>query len=190
MWTHERCEDRGTPYVGKPRMSNWSGWRTWTQEWCFEPERQSVERYAGCWLVRKDEFDNDPRSKTVFCRNRCRQARLGSSVVGGSSRQRSDDRNSLVWNYRTSAHGNEAMVTGAGCESGAMESTGSYWIPVRNVVERAMEIVLVCGRKHRPRKGEKTDFRDAVDLGHKHRHGLLSGSYLPGASGVGRRAKT
>jgi len=81
-------------------------------------------------------------------------------------------------------------LLGAGCESGAMESTGSYWIPVRNVVERAMEIVLVCGRKHRPRKGEKTDFRDAVDLGHKHRHGLLSGSYLPGASGVGRRAKT
>ena len=70
-------------------------------------------------------------------------------------------------------------LTGHGCSSVAMESTGVYWIPVKNVLEQSMEIVLVCARKHRPQKGDKTDFRDAIDLGQHHRHGLLTGSYLP-----------
>ena len=34
-------------------------------------------------------------------------------------------------------------------------------------------------RKPHPKKGEKTDFRDAVDLAVHHRHGLLTGSFLP-----------
>jgi transposase len=66
-----------------------------------------------------------------------------------------------------------------GCSSVAIESTGSYWIPVKNVLEGAVEIVLVCSRKHHPQKGDKTDFRDAIGLAHYHRHGLLTGSYLP-----------
>jgi transposase len=66
-----------------------------------------------------------------------------------------------------------------GCTSVAMESTGSYWIPVKNVLEASQHIVLVCSRKHQPKKGEKTDFRDAINLGHQHRHGMLTGSYLP-----------
>ena len=66
-----------------------------------------------------------------------------------------------------------------GCTSVAMESTGSYWIPVKNVLEGAVRIVLVCPRKHKPEPGDKTDFRDAENLGHLHRHGLLQGSFLP-----------
>jgi transposase len=66
-----------------------------------------------------------------------------------------------------------------GCTSVALESTGSYWIPVKNVLEGACEIVLVCSRKHHPQKGDKTDFRDAIGLVHFHRHGLLKGSFLP-----------
>ena len=38
---------------------------------------------------------------------------------------------------------------------------------------------LVCARKHKPKKGEKTDFQDAINLAHLHRHGMLKGSYLP-----------
>ena len=30
-----------------------------------------------------------------------------------------------------------------------------------------------------PKKGDKTDFRDAIPLVHHHRHGLLTGSFLP-----------
>jgi transposase len=65
-----------------------------------------------------------------------------------------------------------------GCTSVAMESTGSYWIPVKNVLEGSMNLQLVCPRKHRPQRGEKTDFCDARNLAHLHRHGLLEGSFL------------
>src|SRR5215207_3368202 len=66
-----------------------------------------------------------------------------------------------------------------GCASVAMESTGSYWIPVKNVLEGSVRIVLVCAKKHKPERGEKTDFRDAKNLAHLQRHGLLTGSFLP-----------
>jgi transposase len=66
-----------------------------------------------------------------------------------------------------------------GCTSVALESTGAYWKPVRNVLKGALEMVLVCARKHHPKKGDKSDFRDAIQLVHYHRHGLLTGSYLP-----------
>lgn len=42
-----------------------------------------------------------------------------------------------------------------------------------------MEIVLVCARKQKPRRGDKTDCRDAGNLAHLHRHGLLRVSFLP-----------
>ncbi len=66
-----------------------------------------------------------------------------------------------------------------GCTSVAMESTGSYWIPVKNILEGSVEIVLVCAKKHKPERGDKTDFRDAKNLAHLHRHGLLKGSFMP-----------
>jgi len=72
-----------------------------------------------------------------------------------------------------------AWLVEEGCTSVAMESTGSYWIPVKNVLEGSVKIVLVCPRKHKPPRGEKTDFQDARHLAHLHRHGLLQGSYLP-----------
>src|SRR5882724_7317332 len=64
-----------------------------------------------------------------------------------------------------------------GCKSVAMESTGSYWIPVKNILEEGLEILLV--RPDKRRKKDKTDFLDAIDLCHRHRYGLLKGSYLP-----------
>ena len=66
-----------------------------------------------------------------------------------------------------------------GCTSVAMESTGSYWIPVKNILEDSVHITLVCARKHKPERGDKTDFRDPKNLAHLHRHGLLKGSFLP-----------
>lgn len=66
-----------------------------------------------------------------------------------------------------------------GCTSVAMESTGSYWIPVKNILEGSVRIVLVCPRKQKPERGGKTDFSDARNLAHLHRHGLLKASFLP-----------
>lgn len=73
----------------------------------------------------------------------------------------------------------ETWLRGAGCTTVAMESTGSYWVPVKNILEGSFKITLVSARKHRPKKGQKTDFRDAIDLAVKHRHGLLTGSFMP-----------
>ena len=50
---------------------------------------------------------------------------------------------------------------------------------MKNVLEDALELTLVCARKHRPKKGDKTDFKDSIHLAQQHRHGLLTGSYLP-----------
>src|SRR3954454_9343855 len=43
-----------------------------------------------------------------------------------------------------------AWLVQQGCTSVAMESTGSYWIPVKNVLEVNLRIVLVCAKKHKP----------------------------------------
>src|SRR4029077_20827222 len=58
-------------------------------------------------------------------------------------------------------------------------STGSWWISIKNELEDDLWMTLVCPRKHHPKKGDKTDFRDAIDLALHHRHGLLTGSFLP-----------
>jgi len=50
---------------------------------------------------------------------------------------------------------------------------------VKNILEGSVHITLVCARKHKPERGDKTDFRDAKNLAHLHRHGLLKGSFLP-----------
>ena len=77
-----------------------------------------------------------------------------------------------------------------GCVSVAMESTGSYWIPVKNILEGSVRIVLVCPKNHKPRRGDKTDFRDAQNLAQMHRHGMLKGSFLPPRSMVELRDLT
>ncbi|MBL0160823.1 MAG: hypothetical protein IPP47_27635 [Bryobacterales bacterium] len=43
-----------------------------------------------------------------------------------------------------------------------MESTRSYWIPVKNILEQDFQIVLVCAQA--PAERRQTDFRDAMDL--------------------------
>jgi transposase len=66
-----------------------------------------------------------------------------------------------------------------GCTTVALESTGSWWISIKNELEDDLRMTLVCPGKHHPKKGDKTDFRDAIDLALHHRHGLLTGSFLP-----------
>jgi transposase len=64
----------------------------------------------------------------------------------------------------------------------AMESTGVYWIPVRNVLERGdwkFDIVLVNPQHVRALQGEKTDDKDCRRLAELGQHDLLRGSFLP-----------
>src|SRR6266566_4772453 len=68
----------------------------------------------------------------------------------------------------------------AGCEVATMESTGSYWKPVWNVLEgRGFKLILVNAKHVRALPGEKTDPKDGKRLVTFTRHGQIRPSYVP-----------
>jgi len=66
-----------------------------------------------------------------------------------------------------------------GCTHAIMESTGSYWKPVFNILEGAVKVALANPHEVKARKGHKTDHRDAWWLAHWLRHGMVTPSFLP-----------
>ena len=60
-----------------------------------------------------------------------------------------------------------------------MESTGSYWIPVFNILEDHFVVVLANPEEVKNRKGHKTDRKDAEHLAELLRHGHIRSSYIP-----------
>lgn len=66
-----------------------------------------------------------------------------------------------------------------GCTHLAMESTGSYWRPVYNILEGQLEVLVVNAYHAKAVPGRKTDVRDSEWLADLLRHGLLRGSYIP-----------
>ena len=60
-----------------------------------------------------------------------------------------------------------------------MESTGSYWIPVFNILEDHFVIVLANPEEVKNRKGHKTDRKDAEHLADLLRHDHVRASYIP-----------
>jgi transposase len=62
----------------------------------------------------------------------------------------------------------------------AMESTGVYWIPVYQVLERhGIQVHLVSSKHFKTVPGRKTDIQDCQWLQHLHECGLLRGSFRP-----------
>jgi transposase len=61
----------------------------------------------------------------------------------------------------------------------AMESTGSYWHPVYNLLEERFNLLLVNTRHLKLVPGRKSDVRDAQWIAELLQHGLLRGSYVP-----------
>ena len=67
-----------------------------------------------------------------------------------------------------------------GCEKVAMESTGSYWKPVYNILESCGLSAIVVNAQHmRAVPGHKTDVSDAEWSADLLRHGLLKASFIP-----------
>ncbi|MDA8118048.1 MAG: IS110 family transposase [Actinomycetota bacterium] len=67
-----------------------------------------------------------------------------------------------------------------GVTDAAMESTGSYWKPVFNLLEESGIDVMVVNAAHvKAVPGRKTDVNDAQWLADLLRHGLLRGSFIP-----------
>ena len=67
----------------------------------------------------------------------------------------------------------------AGCTIAAMESTGSYWKPVWNVLEDRLDLILANAKHVRALPGEKTDCKDGKRLANLLRHGLIRASFVP-----------
>jgi transposase len=61
----------------------------------------------------------------------------------------------------------------------ALESTGSYWKPVYNLLEGSFTLLLVNAQHVKQVPGRKSDVRDAEWLAHLLRHGLLKASFVP-----------
>lgn len=65
------------------------------------------------------------------------------------------------------------------CTHAIMESTGSYWKPVFNILEGSVKIALANPHEVKARKGHKTDAKDAWWLAHLLRHGMVTPSFIP-----------
>jgi transposase len=66
-----------------------------------------------------------------------------------------------------------------GCTHAVMESTGSYWKPIFNVLEGHMTVVLANAEHVKVLRGHKTDPKDSRWLAGLLRHGLIHGSFIP-----------
>jgi len=71
----------------------------------------------------------------------------------------------------------EAQVTHV-----ALESTGSYWRPIYNILECHFELLLVNPNHVKNVPGRKTDVNDARWLAQLLQHGLIRPSFVPPAS--------
>ena len=60
-----------------------------------------------------------------------------------------------------------------------MESTGSYWKPVFNLLEAHVRVVLTNTADVQNRRGHKTDPNDSRWLAHLLRHGMIRPSFIP-----------
>ncbi|MEA4848673.1 MAG: IS110 family transposase [Clostridiaceae bacterium] len=67
------------------------------------------------------------------------------------------------------------------CRDVCMESTGKYWIPVYNVLEKDCSIVLAHPKYVKAIRGKKTDKKDAKWIADLFKHDLVAGSFMPPA---------
>ena len=61
----------------------------------------------------------------------------------------------------------------------AMESTGTYWKPVFNLLKSRLEVVLVNAHHIKQVPGRKTDVKDSKWIAQLLQHGLLCPSFIP-----------
>ena len=67
------------------------------------------------------------------------------------------------------------------CRDVCMESTGKYWIPVYNILEKECSIVLAHPKYVKAIRGKKTDKKDAKWIADLFKHDLVAGSFMPPA---------
>ena len=68
------------------------------------------------------------------------------------------------------------------CHTVVLESTGSYWIPIWNVLSEEVAVIVVNAEHVKARRGEKTDCIDSRRLAERLRVGDIRGSFVPTAA--------
>ena len=66
------------------------------------------------------------------------------------------------------------------CKDVCMESTGKYWVPVWNILEGVVNVVIANPKWVSAVKGNKDDKKDSKWIGSLFRMGLVPSSYIPG----------
>lgn len=92
-----------------------------------------------------------------------------------------------TWNKETKTFGTMTQdllelgdwLRGQQVTHAAMESTGSFWKPVYNLLEGQMELLVVNAQHIKAVPGRKTDVLDSEWIADLLRHGLLRGSFIP-----------
>jgi transposase len=83
-------------------------------------------------------------------------------------------------NFTADLHALADWLTACHIKTVAMESTGVYWIPVYELLERrGFEVLLVNARHIKNVPGRKTDVKDCQWIQQLHSYGLLSASFRP-----------
>jgi len=65
------------------------------------------------------------------------------------------------------------------CEEVCMESSGKYWIPVFNALEKTCKVILAHPKYTKPQKGNKTDRKDARWICDLFMCGMIKPSFIP-----------
>lgn len=65
------------------------------------------------------------------------------------------------------------------CFDVCMESTGKYWFPVHNILEKDFHVVVSHPKFVKAIKGKKTDKKDAMWIADLFKHDLVRGSFIP-----------
>ena len=83
-------------------------------------------------------------------------------------------------NFTADLNAMVAWFKANGIKSVAMESTGSFWIPIYEIIDQAgIEVNVVNAHHLKTVPGRKTDVKDCQWIQHLHACGLLSGSFRP-----------
>ncbi|HYD34440.1 MAG TPA: IS110 family transposase [Vitreimonas sp.] len=73
----------------------------------------------------------------------------------------------------------EKWLLGHNCTEVCMESTGKYWIPIFNVLEKSCHVVVANPKYVRAIRGKKTDDKDATWIADLFKFGLVPQSFIP-----------
>ena len=147
-------------------------------DWCFEPEEQDLSQGAQRLSIRKEI------TMIAAVIERCAGIDVGKKFITVClmSGPAADEPAVELRRFGTITSELEQLcnwLRHEQCTHVVMESTGSYWKPIFNILEGTVITVLANPQEVKQRKGHKTDWEDCQWLAHLLRHGMVRASFIP-----------